>query len=79
MGLYFHVDNVLTLQGYCDNDWGGCTFIGRSVTGFCLQLGLALISWQAKKQSITSQSTIETEYRALASITTEIMWLKYLP
>lgn len=48
------------------------------MTGFCLKLGSALISWQAKKQSVTSQSTAEAEYRALASITTEIMWLKYL-
>lgn len=27
---------------------------------------------------MTSQSTVEAEYRALASVTIEIMWLKYL-
>lgn len=78
LGLIFPVVNNLYLQGYCDSDWGGCTFTGRSVTGYCLQLGSALISWQAKKQSVTSMSSAEAEYRALATITTEIMWLKYL-
>lgn len=48
------------------------------MTGYRLQLGSALVSWQAKKQSVTSQSIAETEYRALASVTTEIMWMKYL-
>lgn len=51
---------------------------GRSVSGYCIQLGSALISWQAKKQTVVSQSSAEAEYRALASVTTEIMWLKYL-
>lgn len=68
---------LYTFKG-CDSDWGGCTISGRSVFGFCIQLGDALISWQAKKQSVVSQSSAEAEYRALASITTEIMWLKYL-
>ena len=70
--------NDLSLQGYCDSDWGGCTSTKRSVTGYCLQLGSALISWQAKKQTVVSMSSAEAEYRALATITTEIMWLKYL-
>lgn len=48
------------------------------MTGYCLQLGSALISWQAKKQSVTSLSTAEAEYRALATVITEVMWLKYL-
>ncbi|XP_074352709.1 uncharacterized protein LOC141691856 [Apium graveolens] len=50
---------------YCDSDWGGCTIFGRSVTGFCLQLGSSLISWQAKKQSVISQSTAEAKYRIM--------------
>ena len=55
------------LLGWLCHLWQVC------VTGFCLQLGASLISWQAKKQTVTSHST-ETEYQALASI----MWLKYL-
>ncbi|KAL8118202.1 hypothetical protein AgCh_015925 [Apium graveolens] len=78
MSLFFPVDTPLQLRGFCDSDWGDCTISGRFVTGFCLLLGSSLISWQAKKQTVTSQSTAGAEYHALASITTEIMWLKYL-
>ena len=76
--MFFPAKPALTLTGYCDSDWGGCTTTGRSVTGYCIFLGQALISWQAKKQTVTSISSAEAEYRALATITTEIMWLKYL-
>ncbi|KAL8089880.1 hypothetical protein AgCh_039367 [Apium graveolens] len=78
LGLFFPVQSDLVLQGFRDSDWGCCTITGRSVTCFYLKLGSSLISWQAKKQSVTSKSTKGAEYRALASITTEIMWLKYL-
>ncbi|KAL8088815.1 hypothetical protein AgCh_038556 [Apium graveolens] len=77
-GFIFPIDTPLQLRGFCDSDWGGCTISGRSVTRFCLLLGSSFISCQAKKQTVTSQSTAEAEYRALAYINTEIMWLKYL-
>lgn len=78
LGLHFPSSNDLNLRGHCDRDWGGCTVSGKSVTDFCVQLGTSLISWSAKKQTVTSMSIAETEYKALASITTEIIWLKYL-
>lgn len=43
-----------------------------------MYLGNNLISWSPKKQPIVSQSTVESEYRALALATSETLWITYL-
>lgn len=70
-GLLFPSKNDLILNGYCDSDWGGCPNSRKSVIGYSLMLS-SLISWQSKKQSVTSRSIAEAKYRALA-YTSEII------
>ena len=74
-GIYFSPSPVFKLSGFVDVDWGKCLSSRRFVTGYCLFLGNCLISWKSEKQNTVSRSSAESEYRALASVTCEIIWV----
>ncbi|KAL0349130.1 UNVERIFIED_CONTAM: Retrovirus-related Pol polyprotein from transposon RE1 [Sesamum angustifolium] len=44
-GLFIPASNSSVLTGYCDADWASCTDSRRSLTGYSVFLGNALISW----------------------------------
>ncbi|KAL8149358.1 hypothetical protein AgCh_006394 [Apium graveolens] len=77
-GLFFSAKSSLTFQGFSDSDWGGDPGDHRSVGEYCFLLGGTAISWRSKKQSLTSKSTCEAEYRALSDASCEVIWLKSL-
>ncbi|GJW90367.1 ribonuclease H-like domain-containing protein [Tanacetum coccineum] len=52
-----------------------CALLKKSVTGFCVSLNGSLVSWKSKKQNTLSKSSAEAEYRAMASVTSEIVWI----
>ncbi|XP_019097441.1 PREDICTED: uncharacterized protein LOC109131206 [Camelina sativa] len=53
--LMYSVDTDLSLNAFCDADWGNCKDTRRSITGYCIYLGNSLISWGSKKQGVTSR------------------------
>jgi len=77
-GLFFPAQNSLNLTAFADADWASCVDTRRSTPGFCVFLGNNLLSWGSKKQPTISKSFTEVEYRALSSITSEIIWLSKL-
>ncbi|XP_041020410.1 uncharacterized mitochondrial protein AtMg00810-like [Juglans microcarpa x Juglans regia] len=69
-GLYFS-KGTLGITAYCDTDWSGDATDHRSTTGYSIFFGPCLVSWCAKKQSVVSRSSTESEYRALAMVVAE--------
>ncbi|XP_074290257.1 secreted RxLR effector protein 161-like [Silene latifolia] len=76
VGIVLKRDSDMQLRGYCDSDWARCPLTRRSLSGYIVSLGNSPISWRAKKQVTVSKSTAETEYRAMAAVTSELIWVK---
>ncbi|XP_020701406.1 uncharacterized protein LOC110113257 [Dendrobium catenatum] len=68
----------LKLTSYVDSDWAGDYKDQKSTTGYCTFLGSSIVSWSIKKQTTIARSSIEAEYRALASAATYIIWSQQL-
>ncbi|MBW0547431.1 hypothetical protein O181_087146 [Austropuccinia psidii MF-1] len=61
---------------YFDADWGNCRITRQSTTGFVILIGDCLVTWKTQKQPTVSLSTNEAEYKALAYLNTEVLWLR---
>ena len=76
-GIHF-TPGPLTLTAFSDADWAGDPSDRRSTTGLLVFLGPSPISWSSKKQTTVDRSSIEAEYRALATTTAKVSWLHIL-
>ncbi|KAL3634153.1 hypothetical protein CASFOL_021207 [Castilleja foliolosa] len=77
-GLNFVKPKNINVTGFSDSDWAADLDDRRSTTGYCVYVGGNLIAWSSKKQQSVSKSSTEAEYRSLALITSEIMWIGHL-
>ncbi|XP_020684800.1 uncharacterized protein LOC110101293 [Dendrobium catenatum] len=68
----------LVLKSFSDADWAGDPTSRKSTSGFYSFLGNTIISWIVKKQHTVARSSTESEYRTLAALTSDIIWLRRL-
>ncbi|KAI4357505.1 hypothetical protein L6164_001448 [Bauhinia variegata] len=75
-GIFYANINFVNLVGYTDSDWGGDIETRKSISGYVFHLGSGAISWSSKKQPVVALSTTEVEYIAVASCSTQAVWLR---
>ncbi|GJS54689.1 ribonuclease H-like domain-containing protein [Tanacetum coccineum] len=76
--LQLYASSPFSLVGYSHADWAGCRTTRRSTYGYCVFLGNNLISWSSKRQSTLSRSNVEAEYRGVANVVAETVWVRNL-
>ena len=78
MGLWYPKGEENTIQGFSDSNYVGNLDDRTSTNGYLFTNGSTPISWSSKKQTSTSRSSCEYEYRALTKCTCEAIWLRRL-
>nr|GEZ93849.1 putative ribonuclease H-like domain-containing protein [Tanacetum cinerariifolium] len=76
LGLWYPKDLPFDLVAYLDSDYAGASLDRKSTTGGCQFLGCRLISWQCKKQTVVTTSSIDAEYVAAASCCAQVLWIQ---
>ncbi|GKB86292.1 ribonuclease H-like domain-containing protein [Tanacetum coccineum] len=73
LGIHIIKDSGMNLKAFSDADWAKCVVTRRSVTSYFVFLNNFVVSWKSRKQNTLSKSLTEAEYRALASVTSEVI------
>ncbi|XP_073283693.1 secreted RxLR effector protein 161-like, partial [Primulina huaijiensis] len=78
LGLWYTHETNSNLVGFSDADWAGDLDDRKSTSGGCFYLGNNLISWHSRKQNFVSLSTAESEYVAVGSCCTQLLWMNQM-
>ncbi|GKD59349.1 ribonuclease H-like domain-containing protein [Tanacetum coccineum] len=73
LGIHIVKSYGMNLKAISNSDWTKCVVTRKLVIGYCVFLNNSLGSWKSKKRNTLSKSSTEAKYRALASVTTEVI------
>ena len=76
VGLWYPRGGDLTLRGFCDADYAGCTVTRKSTSGTLTFFGDCLVSWFSKKQPSVAQSSTEAEYISAGCLCAQLLWMQ---
>ena len=77
-GIVMKNNGSTQIMGYCDDDWAGNSIDRKSTNGYCIFVGRNLVTWKSKKQAVVARSSVEAEYRSMASTACELIWSRVL-
>ena len=77
-GILYKKYEHTKIEFFFYTDWARFKEYRKSTSGYYVFFGGNLISWNSKKQSIVSQSSAESKYRAMTRYVFEIMWMRQL-
>ena len=77
-GLLYQKQGHLMVEAYSDAGYAGDKADRKSHGRYATYVGGNLVTWRSQKQSVVSRSTAESEYRAMADTTAEMLWLRSL-
>jgi len=66
------------VEGYCDASYAGDKHKRKSVSGYLLMSNGSVVDWKSQLQSVIAQSTMESEYIALATLTNKMRVLRMI-
>jgi hypothetical protein len=76
LGLNIVPDISTMVSAFSDANWVACVDDRLSMGGFAVYLRRNLVSWSARKQATVSRLSIEAEYKSLANLTAELIWIQ---
>jgi hypothetical protein len=77
-GIFYEAKSQLQVHGYTDVDWVDNVSNRRLTSGFMFFFGSGVVSWSNKKQPTIALSSTEAEYKGVAIIACEVVWLQKL-
>ncbi|XP_057823915.2 secreted RxLR effector protein 161-like [Cryptomeria japonica] len=75
-GIQYSPTDKFEVVGYTDSDWVGSMDDRKSSFGYVFSFGYGVVSRSSKKQATVALSSIEAEYMAASSASSQGVWIR---